>query len=187
MKINLFYIFLVMTIMSSCVHAVCPGYDMENYLYITFRKNDTIRYYSYNTTVTDSLVFRVVDFYKNEPYEFYSYPDYDCFYDVYYKTNEVDGIFVREHLEGMSMEVQIGDDVYLFDLIDLFPSDKIDTVALDYSVTCSFVMIDSTKFNYYTLQDLTGNRRFDSFTKMEYRGIVEFHDKQTGKLWKMNR
>ena len=176
----LFFFFLV--IMSSCqIRHVCPEYDMENRLLITFRKNDTIRYYSDNTATIDSLVFYVEDFYRNEPYEFYSSgPDAYCYYDVYYQTNYVEGVFIRDRLNGSNMEVQIGDDVYSF---GFGASNLIDTIGSDYRITNSFVMIDDTRCYYWTLQDLSGNRRFDSFTKMENRGIIEFHDKQTGKVW----
>jgi hypothetical protein len=34
-----------------------------------------------------------------------------------------------------------------------------------------------------TVNDLSGKRRISSFVKAPYRGIVEFHDKQTGLTW----
>ena len=180
---------LMLAIMSSCQFThYCPGYDMEDRKIITFRKNDTIRYYSDNLATKDSLVFCVKDFYNKGGYEFSSnYPDADCYYDVYYHTNEIDGVSVQEHLLGFNtMEVQIGDDVYSFSLGYFATQNHTETKEFDYSIVYSYVLIDDNKEFCWTLNDLSGNRRFDSFTKMENRGIVKFHDKQTNQLWMLD-
>lgn len=185
MKKILFYISFI--ILSSCRFPhYCPEFDMEDRELITFRENDTIWYYSDNTTTKDSLALCVLKFYRNEPYEFYSsFPDADCMYEVYYQTDEVNGVFIRERLHGcLDLDVQIGNDIYSFGPVSYVLSNHTDTVASDYILTSSFVMIDNIRYNYWILQDLLGTRRFDSFTKMEYRGIIEFHDKKTGKIWK---
>lgn len=65
MKTKSTLMYLMLAIMSSCQFThYCPGYDMEDRKIITFRKNDTIRYYSDNLATKDSLVFCVKDFYN---------------------------------------------------------------------------------------------------------------------------
>ena len=79
---------------------------------------------------------------------------------------------------------------YSDNLGELNKQDSLVLVVVDDS-TYNFRMIsfpimkDNIKYQCWTMEDLTGDYRFDSFTKMEYKGIVEFHDKQTGKTWRL--
>lgn len=187
-KSLLLMVSILSIVFTSCrMPRYCDGFDLQNHKDITFRDNDTITYYSENSGTMDSLFLCVSDFFYTEPYEYFEFsimPDFVCCPEAYYQTAEIAGFSIREHFsECNDMAVQIGNDNYSFSL-GYFNSVKTDTVGTDYSITYSFVMVDQKKHFCWTLNDLSGTRRFDSFTKMEYRGIVEFHDKETGKIWR---
>ena len=186
---NILMVCLIMFMLSSCVFTVyCPGFDLNDHRYITYRDNDIIRYYSNNLEIEDSLEFCVLDFYADGESEFTSYvPDNECLYDAYYETNRVDGIIIREYLSNNNeMEVKIGEDVYSSFYLGYFNTTHTHTNESDYTITYYYEMIDNTKYYCWSLTDLSGNRRFDSFTKMEGKGIIEFHDKQTDRVWKLD-
>lgn len=184
----LFLVSWLFIMLTSCrMPRYCYGFDLQNHKDIAFRKNDTITYYSDNLGTKDSLILCVSDFFYTEPYEYSEMsimPDYECCPEAYYQTDEITSISIREHISGCNeMSVQIGNDSYSFSL-GYRDSVLTDTVGTNYCITYSFVMIDQNKYYCWTLNDLSGTRRFDSFKKMEYRGIIEFHDKKTGKIWK---
>ena len=179
----------LLVMISSCQFPqYCPGYDMNDYKIISFRNNDTINYYSDNLETKDSLSLIVFDFYNQGEYETTSnYPDFECYYDVFYQTNNIGGISIKEHLfESNKMEVTIGNDEYSF-YLGYFTTTQTEICESNYNITYSYVIIDDTKCFCWTLNDLSGNRRFDSFTKMENKGVVEFHDKQTDRVWKLDK
>lgn len=189
--LQVFLLIYLLTHISSCIiPRYCEGFDLSDRKNITFRINDTIIYHSDHLGSKDSLVFIVSDFYCTGASEWIDItiaPDYECYDEAYYETNSIEGILIREYLFGKEMEVRIGNDVYSSFYLGYYTTTHAETCGSDYNITYSYVMIEDTKCYCWTLNDLSGTRRFDSFTKMENKGIVEFHDRQTGKLWKMNR
>lgn len=193
MKNKSFCLLLVMVnllsimVMSCRMPRYCYGFDLQDHKDITFRDNDTITYFSDNQGTRDTLVLCVSDFFYTEPYEYSEIsiaPDYECCPEAYYQTVEIAGVSIREHLSGCNeMTVQIGNDFYSFAL-GYFSQADTATYTSGYSVISSYVTINEDNRFCWKVNDTSGTRRFDSFTKMEYRGIVEFHDKQTGKTWK---
>lgn len=184
----LFTVSLLSIVFTSCrMTRYCYGFDLQNYKDLAFRNNDTITYFSDNLGTLDTLVLCVSDFFYTEPYEFTEItiaPDYECCPEAYYQTDEIASISIREHLiECNEMAVQIGDDLYSL-YLSHFDHTNTQTYTSGYSVTYFYVTIDEEKQFGWKVSDTSGNRRFDSFTKMEYRGIIEFHDKKTGKIWK---
>ena len=184
----LFIVSLLSIVFTSCrMTLYCYGFDLQNYKDLSFRNNDTITYFSDNLGTLDTLVLCVSDFFYTEPYEFTEItiaPDYECCPEAYYQTDEIASISIREHLiECNEMAVQIGDDLYSL-YLSHFDHTNTQTYTSGYSVTYFYVTIDEEKQFGWKVSDTSGNRRFDSFTKMEYRGIIEFHDKKTGKIWK---
>lgn len=188
--LQVFLFMILLIVISSCrVTRFCEGFDLNDHRDITFRNNDTIKYYSDNLETIDSIVFVVSDFYSSAASEetvITIYPDYECNIEAYYQTNEINGISIREYLGEHTVEVQIGNDSYSYGLVR-YSQDHTITYESDYSILYSFVEENGEKQYYWTLTDLSGKRRFDSFTKMENMGIVEFHDKQTGKRWFMSK
>ena len=165
----------------------CDGFDLNDYKSIAFRTNDTLKYYAENSENNDSLVLFVTEFYHKGAYEYTSsYPDADCLYDVYYQTNDIEGISIREHLfELNNMGVRIGNDSYRFRTGYYNSNNHVEIIESDYSITSSYIETNNSKCYYWIVRDLSGNRRFDSFTKMENKGIIEFHDKQNEIVWKL--
>lgn len=184
----LFVIGMLSILITSCrMPRYCFGFDLQDHKDITFRYNDTLTYYSDNLETKDTLVLHVTGFYYSEPYEFYEIsivPDFKCGPVAYYQTDEVNGISIQEHWDDPRMEVTIGNDNYSFGFPRYYTT-VTSVVGTDYAITSSYVIVDQEKLFYWKLDDKTGTRRFDSFTKMEYRGIIEFHDKQTGRVWKL--
>lgn len=167
----------------------CPGFDMNDYRFVSFRTNDTLRYVSNNTTTIDSLILFVTDFYCDEPYEFTNYsisPDYDCETEAYYQTNIINGISIWEHQQGYAIDVQLGSDLYSFSFTH-YVNPHTDTIDSDHVYSQDKIEVDGIECFTHTITDLSGNRRFDSFTKIESVGIIRFHDKKTGKEWKLLR
>ena len=184
----LFTVSLLSILFTSCrLPRYCDGFDLQNHKDIAFRNNDTITYFSDNLGTLDTLVLYVSDFFSTGPYEFSEIsiaPDYECYYEAYYQTNQIEDCSIRERLLGPNdMEVQIGNDLYSFTL-GYFDHIDTSTYTTGISVISFYVTINEEKLFYWKVSDASGNRRFDSFTKMDYKGIVEFHDKQTGKIWK---
>lgn len=184
----LFSVSLLSIVFTSCrMPRYCYGFDLQNHKDIAFRNNDTITYYSDNLGTLDTLVLCVSDFFYTEPHEFYEIsiaPDYECCPEAYYQTSEIASISIREHLIGCNeLSVQIGDDLYSFTLGHFNHIDTV-TYTSGFSVISFYITINEEKRFSWKVSDTSGNRRFDSFTKMDYNGIVEFHDKQTGKIWK---
>lgn len=186
MKHKNIIVYIFMVILPSC--AKCPGFSLNNYREISYRNKDTLIYYSDKLGTKDSLTLFVEDFYGSGESEYFlNLMDLECWYDAYYQTNDVEGTSIREYVEftGLfEMEVQIGHDIYPFNLkyYNNNNTTVIDSIN-NFSVTYSYVFIHRKKYYCWTLNDLSGNRRFDSFTKMEFKGIIEFHDKETGKTW----
>ena len=191
-KISL-YVLIAVAFSSCCYIARCPGFNLDDHCLIPYRYNDTLYYYSDNLgklDKQDSLVLVVVDFDSGESHEFFTcfYPDVECGYEVYYQTNEVDGISIKEYVYTPNdAEIQIGDDFYPSRLGLKNTPDTTYLHDSTYNIRkITFpIMIDNIEYNCWTMEDLTGNYRFDSFTKMEYKGIVEFHDRLTGKTWRL--
>ena len=190
LTLHVFLFMVLLIVIASCrVTIYCDGFDLNDHRDITFRNNDTIKYYAYNIETMDSIVFVVSDFYSSAASEetiVTIYPDHECDIEAYYQTNEIDGISIREYLGDHAVEVQIGNDTYSYGLVR-YSQDHTITYESDYSIIYSFVVKNGEKQYYWTINDLSGNRRFDSFTKMENKGIVEFHDKHTGKHWSMSK
>ena len=48
----------------------------------------------------------------------------------------------------------------------------------------SDTVINGLSYRKYVVRDISGERRIDRYIKLDYRGIIEFHDKSTGLTWK---
>ena len=162
---------LVMCIVNSCITARCPGYDLNDYRYISFRLGDTLTYVS-NKSDTIRLV--VIDFFSRGYYEFKAVPDYECNLDTYYQTDTQQGISIKEHIVSITSVQFCTDKAYLkYDE----PKDDCEKEELD-------TVINGLSYRKYVVRDISGERRIDRYIKLDYRGIIEFHDKSTGLTWK---
>lgn len=162
---------LVMCIVNSCITARCPGYDLNDYRYISFRLGDTLTYVS-NKSDTIHLV--VIDFFSKGYYEFKAPPDYECDLDTYYQTDTKQGISIKEHIMYITGARFCNDKAYLR---DDEPKDDCEKEESD-------TVINGLSYRKYVVIDISGERRIDRYIKLDYRGIIEFHDKSTGLTWK---
>ena len=48
----------------------------------------------------------------------------------------------------------------------------------------SDTVINGLSYRKYVVRDISGERRIDRYIKLDYRGIIEFHDKSAGLTWK---
>lgn len=162
---------LVICIVNSCITARCPGYDLNDYRYISFRLGDTLTYVS-NKSDTIHLV--VIDFFSRGYYEFKAPPDYEYNLDTYYQTDTQQGISIKEHIMYITGARFCNDKAYL--KADE-PKDDCEKEELD-------TVINGLSYRKYVVRDISGERRIDRYIKLDYRGIIEFHDKSTGLTWK---
>ena len=160
-----------MCIVNSCITARCHGYDLNDYRYISFRLGDTLTYVS-NKSDTIHLV--VIDFFSRGYYEFKAPPDYECNLDTYYQTDTQQGISIKEHIMYITGARFCNDKAYLKagESKDDCEKEELDTV------------INGLSYRKYVVRDISGERRIDRYIKLDYRGIIEFHDKSTGLTWK---
>jgi hypothetical protein len=182
MKINKIIVLLFIIIgifLNSCVCTYyCPGYDTLDKSGIAFRLNDSITYIS---NINDTVLLIITDFHADDSIEIRScLPDVQCCAGAYYSTNSVNGISIKEEFK------------YCHYIIN-FCNDKIFDPALWHSHTIdgdmSILQSQDTVvagINYpqvCIVQDLSGERRIDKFILLEYHGVLQFHDKQTGLTW----
>ena len=162
---------LVMCIVNSCITARCHGYDLNDYRYISFRLGDTLTYVS-NKSDTIHLV--VIDFFRKGYYVFKAVPDYRCDLDTYYQTDTQQGISIKEHIMYITGARFCNDKAYLR---DDEPKDDCEKEESD-------TVINGLSYRKYVVRDISGERRIDRYIKLDYQGIIEFHDKSTGLTWK---
>ena len=167
--------FLICSVFVSCKYH-CPGYDTNDKNRIPFRLGDSVVYVS---NLNDTVIFDVNDFYADAPSSFTTgFPVMDiecgdkCYYQMISKSNLQ--LTIKE-TETRSMEICFGTDKPYTQIVFHRPPSYVNS-DFKYEV---FVNADDV----ITVKDLSGQRRIDSFIKVPFRGITEFHDKQTGLTW----
>ncbi|NDW13670.1 hypothetical protein D0T50_12325 [Bacteroides sp. 214] len=177
MKNCIYTIVLSIFCLASCITAKCPGYDLSDFQQISFRKGDTLTYVS---NQLDTIRLNVSDFHTKGPYEFSSYPDYECDYDTYYQTAVQNGISIKEHIT-YNMSIKFCDD----NEYEVTFSDH--TEKNNYKVEVTDTLLNGTICDKYLIKDLSFNRRIDACIKVDFCGIIEFHDKVTDLTWRQIR
>jgi hypothetical protein len=173
MKNYIYSAVLSVLCLTSCITAKCPGYDLNDFRQISFRKGDTLTYVS---NQLDTIHLIVNDFYSKGYYEFSSYPDYECDYDTYYQTNIENDISIKEHVTyGMSVKF-CNDNEYKITSGNYIKKN-------DYEMEVSDTVFDGISCKKYLVKDLSFNRRINTFVKVDFCGIVEFYDKVTSLTW----
>ena len=173
MKNFIFSALLPVLCLTSCITAKCPGYDLNDFRLISFRYGDTLIYIS---NQLDTIHLIVNDFYSKGYYEFSSYPDYECDLDTYYKTDIKDDISIKEHITyGMSVQF-CSDNEYKI-------TSGYYTKKGDYEMEVSDTVFNDISGKKYLVKDLSFKRRINTFVKVDFCGIIEFHDKVTGLTW----
>jgi len=170
---NAFYIIILITIFASCTYH-CPGYDISQKQMIPFRLCDSVVYVS---NLNDTLLFVVDDFYAEGPSSFRSGPvmDVDCRPECYYKMASISNLpMIIKETDTWSMEICFGEGGTYKQVVFHLPSGYISSLGYESFVDSDYII---------RVNDLSGNRRINSFVKAPFRGIIEFHDKQTGLTW----
>lgn len=172
---NYIYSVLFSTLcLTSCITASCPGYDLNDFRLISFRQGDTLTYVS---NQLDTILLIVNDFHSKGPYKFSSYPDYECDLDTYYQTNIKDDISIKEHITyGMSVQF-CNDNEYKITSGNYIKKD-------DFEMEVQDTVFNNISGKKYLVKDLSDRRRINTFIKVDFCGVVEFHDKVTGLAWK---
>lgn len=157
----------------SCTYH-CPGYDINDKNRIPFRLGDSVVYVS---NLSDTLIFDVNDFYANEAGSFKGFliMDVDCSGECYYKMSSSYPLQMTiKETHTWSMEICFGENGTYEQVVFHLPSGYISSLGYETFVDSDYII---------RVNDLSGNRRINSFVKAPYRGIIEFHDKQTGLTW----
>ena len=129
---------------------------------------------TYVSNKSDTIHLVVIDFFSRGYYEFKTVPDYECNLDTYYQTDTQQGISIKEHIMYITGARFCNDKAYL--KADE-PKDDCEKEELD-------TVINGLSYRKYVVRDISGERRIDRYIKLDYRGIIEFHDKFTGLTWK---
>jgi hypothetical protein len=173
MKNYIFSALLSVLCLTSCITAKCPGYELNDFRVISFRYGDTLTYVS---NQLDTIHLIVNDFHCKGSYEFSSYPDYECDFDTYYQTDIKNDISIKEHITyGMSVQF-CKDNEYKINSGNYIKKGDYEMEVLD-------TVFNGISCQKYFVKDLSFNRRINTFVKVDFCGIIEFHDKVTGLTW----
>jgi hypothetical protein len=174
MKSYIFSALFPVLCLTACITAKCPGYDLNDFRLISFRLGDTLIYVS---DQLDTILLVVNDFYSKGYYEFSSYPDYECDLDTYYKTDTKRDMAIKEHITyGMSIQF-CNDYEYQITFGNYIKKG-------DYEMEVSDTTLNDLSCRKYFVKDLSFKRRINSFVKVDFCGIIEFHDKITDLTWR---
>ena len=171
-----FYIIMLNILLLSCGREYhCPGYDINDKNGIAFRLGDSVMYLS---NLNDTLIFDVDDFYAEEPssYKLGFLMEGHCTPECYYKMTSRNNLKMTiKETQTWSLEICFGEDRPYEQVVFHFPPKHVNSYS-EYEVSVN-------KDYITTVNDLSGKRNIDSFIKAPFRGITEFHDKQTGLTW----
>ena len=158
---------------SSCKYS-CPAYDGSDKSIISFRQNDTITYISSANDTIKLLVFNA--FFEGESSWRGLAMDYECVPEAYYEAlDNKTGIYIKEQ-DASLISVSFCEDTPYKGLFDQEHDMK--------CVPCATKEIGENVYPcVWEVEDLSGQRRIDKFIKVDFHGILEFHDKATGLTW----
>jgi len=153
----------------------CPGYDKSDRLLISFRQNDTIIYISNTSDTIKLLVFN--EYFEEKKYFRGLYMDVECNPLAYYEALDSNtSIYLKESHDWQLSVIFCEDKPY-----------KGITFDKENDFKCIKTTNKKIGENFYPfvfeIEDLSSQRRIDRFTKVDFYGIVEFHDKKTGLTW----
>jgi len=161
---------------SSCKHS-CAGYDNTDKSIIPFSPKDTITYISDTGETLKLLVHKV---YHEETKTWKgSSSGIDCQPKAYYEAADSQSDITLKELHNWDITVTFCKDApYQFHLriseeADNFKCRHLKNREIGGKVYASV----------WQLEDLSGKRRIDKIRKTAYHGIIEFHDKNTGRTW----
>ena len=177
---------LILLLLSICNIAIisckynCPEYNVSDKSIIPFIKNDTITYIS---NANDTIKLLVFNAYFEEAKSWRGLAmDYECHPLAYYEAGEgkETGIYIKEQHDWQ---------VSIFFCEDM-PYKGI-TFDKENDMKCIGTTNKEIGENVYSfvleIEDLSGQRRIDKFIKVDFYGILEFHDKATGLTWTQRR
>ena len=165
---------MLSVLFASCEYH-CPGYDTTNKERIPYRLGDSVVYVS---NLNDTLILDVDDFYAEGPSSFTSFPVMDVFCnpECYYKMlSRSDPQITIKETQTVNMSICFCEDTPYEQVVFHRPPSYVNSY-FEYEI---FVDDDYI----IRVNDLSNKRRINSFIKAPYRGIIEFHDKQTGLVW----
>jgi hypothetical protein len=171
---KIFYIMVLSMIFASCGEYQCPGYDINYKSKIPFRLGDSVVYVS---NLNDTVVFDVDDFYAEGPTTLKkSFARQGCSPKCYYQMTSRSNLQMAiKETDTWSLEVCFGENKPYTQVVFHRPP-RYENSHFEYEV---FVNADYV----ITVNDLSGERRINSFIKAPFLGIIEFHDRQTGLTW----
>lgn len=98
-------VFLVVVV-DACITVRCPGFDVEDKKYISYRVGDKLTYKSDDGNV---LTLKITKCYHQEPYAFTThYPDNICNEDAGYETDTIRFFSIKDQFSS-SYSVQFGE------------------------------------------------------------------------------
>jgi hypothetical protein len=182
-------LFLLWLYFSSCKYE-CPGFNDSDLCWIPYNVGDQLSYIHNE----DTIKFQVVDFYKTMPSSFTGLAmDYACDYEGYYETNRVSlDYYIKEHFSyiianfgtwGDGMKIQItANDIFIFNVL-WYNEYKIDSLSVSYNP--NMVIANHEYHDVYTLSKIkmTEPQRISWVIKAKDKGIVQFYDRKSDKLW----
>jgi len=161
----------------------CPGFDYNDKKIISYRINDTIKYFS---GLNDTLLFVVDSFdYNKSEFTYGFYTTYECLNWAMYRAKSNEIFFVEKFDEryntwNIRYEIQFCNDnlyyVYFHDTL----------IINDVHIICNKnYNVDGIIYGtVFEVKDLSNTRRINSFIKVTGKGIIEFHDKLNDITWK---
>ena len=161
---------------SSCKHS-CTGYNQADKSIIPFKANETITYVSDAGETLNLLVKNV--YYEADKTWTGKSTDIDCQPKAYYEASDNQSDISLKELHNWDISITCCKDApYQFHLRiseeeDNFRCRHLRNKEIGGKIYASV----------WQVEDLSGKRRIDKIRKAAYHGIIEFHDKNTGRTW----
>lgn len=185
------YFAYIITVMLSIFGLQSCKYESEGFpdrelSLIPYNIGDSLHYFNGE----DTIGLKVVDFYKTPPSSWHGLAMdvvYDDEYEGYYVTSKTtSGYFIREHLRNIdqySIDIQITDnDIFKFVPVHDYPQER-DSLNV---IFCKDTIIESrTYYDVYKVSKtkMTDSQKISWIIKAKDKGIVQFYDRYSKKVW----
>lgn len=159
----------------------CPAFPDSETIWVPHQDGDVLKYFS----DSDTIEFEVIENFKSGPSDFRGLVmDYDCDYEGYYITTQNNqGLRIKERITAFKgMEVEFSD-IDNFEFWVSFSNSETDKYKINYLADTVINSIEfQDVFKVYKKNSIP-DCRIDWIIKANNKGVIQYHDKSTDKIW----
>jgi hypothetical protein len=165
-----------------CCKYDCPAFPESETIWIPHKKGNILKYYS----DSDTIDFEVIENFKSGPSDFKGFliMDYECDFEGYYMTSvNENGLMIKERITAFTgMQVDFSEfDNFEFSLY--LGNTETDDCKVNYYADTIINTLDINDVFKVQKKTLTSDNRIDWFIKANGKGVIQFHDIMTDKIW----